>query len=343
MSTTPSSLCVVPLFAEPPPPGHAVEVAPGVLWFSTPLPFRLRAVNHWLIRDDDGWTLIDCGFPLPEVQEQIETTWLRVLGGLPITRLIVTHHHPDHVGNCRWICERWGILPSMTAAAYAHAEKIFGEQWPEEGARRLAFWVRHGLSSTAAEEINKGWNEHRAFSSSLPETYRRLNDGEVIRIGGDEWQVILAHGHAPEQALLHMPQRNLLIAADQVLPKISPNISVVDEDSTPLALFLESNRRIAETCGDVIVLPGHETPFSGLHARLKGLEMHHQRRLATIEAALKLKPQSAADLVPLLFGKVPAFEMGLAIGEAIAHLHHLVAQKRARCTSQNEVELFAPA
>ena len=144
----------------PPEPGKTVEIAPGVHWLVTSLPFRLRAINLWLLRDGDGWTMIDCGFPLPEVREQIEAAWRATLGGLPITRLFVTHHHPDHVGNSRWVCERWGIRPTITGGERERALKLMGSQWAQESAHRIAFWRRHGLSEAAAANINEHWGRH---------------------------------------------------------------------------------------------------------------------------------------------------------------------------------------
>jgi glyoxylase-like metal-dependent hydrolase (beta-lactamase superfamily II) len=332
--------------AIPPELGKTVEIAPGLYWLVTSLPFRLRAINLWLLRDGDGWTMIDCGFPLPEVREQIEAAWSSVLDGLPITRLFVTHHHPDHVGNCRWICERWGIRPTMTGGEHERALKLMGSGWAQESAGRIEFWRRHGLSEAAADNINVHWGRHRHYFRPLPEEWTPVEDGDLLPIGGADWQVIVAQGHAPTQALLHSPERNLLISGDQVLPKITPNVSVFGDqpDSEPLALFLASNRRLAQSCGDVLVLPSHNRPFIGLHARIREIEAHHWERLAKIEARLDSGPLTAAELLPELFGDgLNGHEIGFAIGEIIAHLHHLVAQGRAATIERDGNILFACA
>ena len=137
----------------PPGPGQTIEIATGVYWLSTFLPFRLRAVNLWLLRDHDGWTMVDCGFTLPEVRRQIEAAWGSVLGGMPIRRLVVTHHHPDHVGNCRWICERWGIVPTMTLRERDQSEVLLGKRWDDSSRERIEFWRRHGLTEDEAVAI----------------------------------------------------------------------------------------------------------------------------------------------------------------------------------------------
>lgn len=347
----------VPLPA-PPPPGQTVEIAPGVFWLVTSLPFRLNAVNLWLLREDDGWTMVDCGYPLPEVRQQIEAAWSATLGKLPIKRLVVTHHHPDHVGNCRWICERWRIAPTITAAERERAMMLFGPRWVDQSALRIAFWRRHGLSQAAADNINQHWSLYRHHFRPLPDEWNPLEDGASLAIGGAgsapprvkarvvgaPWQVMVVEGHAQAQALLHSPERNLLIAGDQVLPKITPNVSVFGDrpDSEPLALFLASNRRLAQTCGDVLVLPSHKRPFVGLHARIREIEVHHAERLAKIETHLQRAPLLAAELLPELFGDgLNGHETGFAIGEAIAHLHHLVALGSAEKIERNGTISFA--
>jgi glyoxylase-like metal-dependent hydrolase (beta-lactamase superfamily II) len=329
--------------AIPPEPGKTVEIAPGVHWLLTSLPFRLRSINLWLLRDPDGWTMIDCGFPLPEVREQIEAAWSSTLDGLPVRRLILTHHHPDHVGNCRWICERWGIIPCMTPGERERALMLMGAEWAEESAHRIRFWRRHGLPEASAANINEHWSRHRHHFRQLPEQWSPIEDQARVHIDGADWQVIVAEGHAPAQALLHSSERHLLISGDQVLPKITPNVSVFGDqpNAEPLSRFLASNQRLARTCGDVMVLPSHNRPFIGLHARIREIEAHHAERLAKIESMLGASSLTAAALLPELFGDgLNGHEIGFAIGEAIAHLHHLVAEGRAAAIEKSGTILF---
>jgi glyoxylase-like metal-dependent hydrolase (beta-lactamase superfamily II) len=315
-----------------------------VHWFWTGLPFELGTVNQWLLRDHDGWTMVDCGFPTTSAQAQIEAIWSKTLEGLPITRLVVTHHHLDHAGNCRWICERWGILPSMTDTAYHEAQINLGPVWKEQAPQRLAFLLRHGVTAAIGGEIDRIWGQGRKQVAQLPEYRHSLKEGDAFRIMGNEWRVIVVEGHAPGQALLYAPAMDLLIAGDQILSSISPNVSYLTDrpDATPLAEFLNSNRRIAQACGDVLVLPSHGTPFRGLHARIQELESHHAQRLKAVEDALVSGPHTAADLLPSVFDRqLSGFDVALALGETIAHLHYLVDQGRAYRVDQNGLVLFS--
>ncbi len=332
-------------FPRPPAPGKAIEVAQGVYWFSTVLPFRLRAVNLWLLRDGDCWTMVDCGFPLPEVKAQLEAVWESVLQGLPITRLLITHHHPDHVGNCRWTCQRWGILPTLTARERKESEELMGPRWPGRSRERIEFFRRHGLDEETAADVDQSLCRHRALFVPFPERANLLHDGDLLRIGEIDWRVLVAGGHSSAQALLYSCERKLLISGDQVLPQITPNVSVYfgDPEREPLSHFLQSNRRIAKSCAQPLVLPSHKLPFLGLQARVAEIERHHAERLRLVERELKPGPRTAASLIPALFGdpkRLTGHEMNFALGESVAHLHYLAAQGRAASAVKDGVIVF---
>ena len=331
------------MFSASPRAGQTLEVAPGVHWLRTSLPFRLNAVNLWLLEDGDSWTMVDCGYPLPEVQAQIEAAWSHLLGGRPIRRLIVTHHHPDHVGNCRWICDRWDILPSMSQGEYKKAQALAGEG-QNQMQLRTAFWQRHGLSAEIGEQVIHTWRRGVTLLQPLKEC-RLLADGHRLQIGDYEWQIIVARGHSPEQLLLYSSRQKLLISGDQVLNPITPNVSVPYDapESDPLGLFLQSNLHIAENCDEAAVLPSHKQPFRGLHRRILDIEEHHHARLEKVETQLRKAPATAASILPALFGhpdKLTAHEIGFAIGETIAHLNCLVATGRAIRNSSSAKIVF---
>jgi glyoxylase-like metal-dependent hydrolase (beta-lactamase superfamily II) len=165
-----------------------------------------------------------------------------------------------------------------------------------------------------------------------------------IDIGGREWQIIIGEGHAPEHACLYCAETGVLIAGDQILPKISPNISVQahEPDGDPLARYLASLAKLRDKLPpETFVLPSHNLPFYGVHTRIDELAAHHRERCAEVIEACA-RPTSAAELMPVLFRRqLDRHQMGFALGEALAHLHYLVVQGAvAGATGDDGVERF---
>jgi glyoxylase-like metal-dependent hydrolase (beta-lactamase superfamily II) len=197
----------------------------------------------------------------------------------------------------------------------------------------LDFYRRTGTDEPTRTSFAGRGNPYRERVSPVPHRFHRLSNGATMRIGAHEWRVIVGRGHAPEHACLYCSDLDVLIAGDQVLPKISPNVSVwpQEPDADPLALYLASLDTIRrEVPTSALVLPSHGLPFHGLHIRIDQLAGHHDARLAELEAACA-EPRTCAEIVPVLFRrKLDAHQLGFAIGETLAHLHYLVNQGRMR-------------
>jgi glyoxylase-like metal-dependent hydrolase (beta-lactamase superfamily II) len=166
----------------------------------------------------------------------------------------------------------------------------------------------------------------------LPASYRRISNGDTLRLGAHEWIVVVGSGHSPEHACLYCPTLKLLISGDQVLPRISSNVSVypTEPDADPLSDWLNSLAMISQRIpDDVLVLPAHNSPFKGLHARAGELIESHRRGLARLENLLA-EPKRAIEVFGALFGRpITPDLLGMATGEAIAHLNHLTRAGRA--------------
>jgi glyoxylase-like metal-dependent hydrolase (beta-lactamase superfamily II) len=180
--------------------------------------------------------------------------------------------------------------------------------------------------------------------SPIPRSFHRIADGTEIDIDGRLWRVVIGRGHAPEHACLHCPELDLFIAGDMVLPKISPNVSVWpnEPEGNPLARFLESLDMLRRAIpASVLVLPSHGLPFRGATTRIDQLLAHHRDRLTELEAACAT-PRSTMDIVPVLFRReLDTQQLGFAIGEALAHLHYLIAERRlSRSTDADGIDRF---
>ena len=314
--------------AAPPPPGETMAIAPGVHWLRMRLPFALDHINLWLLEDGPGWTIVDCGYALPETQAAWERIFAERLGGRPVTRVLVTHYHPDHVGLADRLCERWQAPLWITEKEWLYA-RLECREGEGSDASRLAFAHRAGLDRAAIELFSERHFNYRRGVPSVPQTFRRISDGMAITIGGRQWRVVVGEGHAPELACLYCAETGVMISSDQVLPRISPNVSVSphEPEGDPLARFLKSLDKLREAVPpEVLVLPSHNLPFYGLHTRLDELAAHHQARCDEIVAAC-VRPHTAAELLPILFRRrLDGHQTAFALGEALAHLHYLMGQ-----------------
>jgi glyoxylase-like metal-dependent hydrolase (beta-lactamase superfamily II) len=322
--------------ATAPARGTVTELAPGVKWLRMALPFALDHINLWLLRDHldgrDGWCIVDCGM----ANDDTRAAWLAIfdnaLEGLPVLRVVVTHMHPDHIGCATFLTDYWSTvehpcLMAISATDYNVARMIINTPDGDGGSKTANFYTAHGISDEDTLATVRGRsNYYASMVPSVPQRYRRLMDGQVLRIGGVDWHCISGYGHAPEHIALHCPTLNLLIAGDMVLPRISTNVMVMDvePEANPLRLFLDSIERFRPLPQDTLVLPSHGLPFIGLHKRIDQLQEHHDERLQMVMDTCAKEPMHAAALLPLLFHRaLDKHQTSFAIGEAIAHLHLL--------------------
>ncbi|HRE15027.1 MAG TPA: MBL fold metallo-hydrolase, partial [Usitatibacteraceae bacterium] len=326
-----------------PEPGGTIEVRPGVHWIRMPLPFALDHINLWAIEDGDGWTLVDTGYGSDATRELWEQVLAGPLGGRPVRRIVVTHFHPDHVGNADWLSRRTGACVWMTAAEYLSAHAARDDAAGFDRTTSLAFFGRNGLDIAGIPENLRLGNAYRKGVPELPHTFHRMMHGDRLSIGGHDWTVITAFGHAPEHATLHAPSLGLLISGDQVLPRITTNVGVWGNqpDADPLALFLDSLGRFDGLDPAARVLPSHDRVFEGLPERIAQLRAHHEERLAQVLEACA-RPVTAFEILPVLFKRpLDTHQMAFAMGEAIAHLHRLHADGLVTREEAGGVRRFA--
>lgn len=312
----------------PPETGEVIEIADGLLWFRIPLPFLLDHVNIYLVRDHDGWAVIDTGIRTDTAIAVWDQLLAGPLAGKRISRVIVTHFHPDHIGLAGWLCERFDA-PLLTSQSTYMTSRVISLAPNETGLRQhYDFYTSHGMSKEAAGLVAINGSEYLRLVSPLPLTFLRLLMPDTLDIGGRSFRIFTGDGHAPEQIMLYCEEERLFFAADQVLERISPNVSAqaTEPNGDPLGHFLRSLRFIrAEIPEDVLVLPGHRRPFHGLHQRTRELETHHEERCDLIRAACARGPHSVADLVPILFKReLDDHQMGFAFTETLAHVNRLV-------------------
>jgi glyoxylase-like metal-dependent hydrolase (beta-lactamase superfamily II) len=316
-------------FDRVPEPAEMVEAAPGIWWVRMPLPFQLDHINLWLIEDGEGWTVVDTGVASDEVKALWREVFKTGLGGKPVTGLVVTHLHPDHVGLAGWFSRKWGVDLHMSRTDFLMCKTLVldtGRDAPQEA---LDFYRAAGFSERGVESYRQRFGGFGKGVSRLPDIFRRLREGDELEIGGRTWRVVVGSGHAPEHVCLYCEEGKVLISGDQVLPRISSNVSVHPTEAyeNPLEDWIESCKRLRATLpNDVLVLPAHNEPFYGLHERLTQLIDGHEDGLAKLLAMLD-EPKRAIDVFPALFKrKIGPEVFFMATGESLAHLNCLLGR-----------------
>ncbi|MGC8517782.1 MAG: MBL fold metallo-hydrolase [Steroidobacteraceae bacterium] len=314
-------------FDRAPGPGQAVQIAPGVLWLAMPLPMALGHINVWALADGDGWTLVDTGMHTPDTAAAWQHAFSHSLGDRPVRRVICTHMHPDHVGTAGWLTRQFSCALWMTRLEYVFCRMLVADTHREAPEEATRFYRAAGWDEAAIADYRARFGGFGKFIYTLPESFRCVRDEEEIDIGIHRWNALIGRGHSPEHLCLYCPELKVLISGDQVLPRISSNVSVfpTEPEADPLGDWLSSIDHIARHVpGDLLVLPAHNEPFRGLHVRLARLKERHEEALERLLQALR-EPKRVIDLFALLFRRPVHKELLiLATGETLAHLNYLM-------------------
>ncbi|MDO5621456.1 MAG: MBL fold metallo-hydrolase [Paracoccus sp. (in: a-proteobacteria)] len=329
-------------FPEAPAEGEAVELAPGVLWLRLPLPMKLDHVNVYALAEDaaqgGGWTIIDTGFDSQRGRAIWQAALAGPLAGRRVGRVIATHHHPDHIGLAGWF-QAQGADLWTSRTAWLMARMLVLDVQDRPTSEQVAFWREAGMPPDllALRQTERPFN-FADVVHPLPLGYRRLAQGDSLRMAGRDWQVHMGDGHAPEQITLWSDD-GLVIGGDQLLPRISPNLGVYPTEpfADPVGDWLDScNRLAAHARPGQLVLPGHHLPFTGLPLRLRQMRDNHLNALDRLAQSLAAQPRTAADCFDVLYRRqIGAGEYGLALVEAVGHVNHLRHQSRVHEAGRN--------
>lgn len=328
---------------EPPPAaGEAKPIAEGLLWARVPLPMELSHINLWLMEDQDGWTLVDTGMSADVCRAAWRKLERGACRGLPLRRVFLTHDHPDHMGLASWLAARHEAQIWMSKPSHRSVSDYFNAL-PQRISDRIHDFVHsHGMDMDTRRTLNLR-GDHRDWFDGIPAPARYPEDGDELRVEHRSWQIIATDGHCRGHLCLHDQAGGLLISGDQVLPAISPNVSVISAapEADPLRDFLASLARLERLPEHTLVLPSHGRPFRALHQRVADLRAHHEQQLQSLVEACA-EPRTAHELLPVMFGgTLRGFHRLLALGEAVAHLNYLRSDALvSRCCDKQGIYRF---
>jgi glyoxylase-like metal-dependent hydrolase (beta-lactamase superfamily II) len=315
-------------FESRPDQGETMAITDGLVWLRMPLPFSLKHINLWLLRDKAGWVIVDTGVDTRTSRGVWQQTFAGAMRGDPASHVVATHLHPDHVGCAGWLVDHFDVDLWMTRDEYMLCRILVadtGRSAPEEGIR---FYAGAGFTDEQIAVYKSRFGMFGKFVHPLPEAYKRMSDGDVLRFAGADWDVIVGSGHSPEHACLYDADRNILIAGDQLLPTISSNVSVWPTEplANPLQDWFDSLEKLQQRLPeDVLVLPAHGKPFRGAHFRLRELAKDHEDRLTSL-LEICASPKRIVDLFPSLYRTtINDDNRIMATGEAVSHLNYLCA------------------
>jgi len=312
-----------------PEPGQPFELADGVFWLHVPMPIDLDHINLWILRDGDGWILVDSGYDAPQCREVWETVFDGFLQPQDVKKIIITHLHPDHTGLASWLAHRCGCAIHISQGELDVYQRIFVEKNPDKLSLVKRYLVEVGFDESRFESIMMFFSaEEKPAEMRIQRSMCEvLADNDEVIINNRVWRVVVGNGHSPEHACLYCAELELMISGDQALPRISSNVSVYPEniDSNPLKDWLNSCAKLQKLIPDnTLILPSHQEPFFGLHARMEQLMFDHHAQLNQLRSALQT-PSTTVEMYPVLFPReLNHVQIVFATGETLAHINYLL-------------------
>lgn len=311
-----------------PEEGTLTELADGLFWLRMPLPMTgLDHINLYVLRDGDGWTIVDTGIGSKANKDVWKKVLSDELGGKPVKRVICTHLHPDHTGLAGWLCKKFEAPLLMTRAEYFLCRLLAADTGKPAPQFAIDFYHRAGLDENQLEFYKARFGGFGKAITPLPVGYTRIKHGDILTIDGKPWEIVEGSGHSPEHACLYNRERNIALTGDQLLPNISSNVSVwpTEPEGNPLQEWIDSCYRLCEVFDeDTLVAPAHGIPFRGAVRRLQKLIEHHEKALRRLHAFCDT-PKQATDCYSVLFRRrINDGNRIMAVGESVAHLNCLL-------------------
>ena len=300
----------------------SAQVAPGIYVIPVPIPYPFKYVNCYLLKGD-GAVLVDCALDTPEARQTLETALKEHgLSYADLDRVVLTHHHPDHYGLAGLI-EQHGVIVWMLDTEKERGH-IFWTQ-PEMSRKGYDLFQQHGVSDEYLANLSSEMRKTRGRVHAA-KNLQTFSDNDMLSLAGMDFRVVWTPGHADGHAMLLREADGVLLAGDQILERISPNIGIwVYSYENPLQHYYNSLDKTA-SLGAKLALTGHYRPIEDVAGRAMELKAHHNERLAYLLGLMHKGPQTCWELSLELFpGNLNLAQRRFAWSETLAHLEFLVA------------------
>jgi len=307
---------------------ESISMPAGMHRVKITMAFPLRWVNSYVLHEPDGSiTIVDPGPRSAETEQE----WHKALADFNLTfqdisQIVLTHHHPDHLGLSGWMQQQTGVPVRMSTRSRQEADYMWGTEatintvLPE-------YYGRHGMPEDKTQQIREHMEGFISQITPLP-IVTPIEDGDWLVMGGKKWLAVETGGHAPGHLSFYAPESREILCGDAVLPQISPNISLQPgSDDQPLLSYMEGLHRLGALDVEV-AYPGHRNPFGHFADRTVHLLTHHEERLQKMMERIGEAPTNAYDICVFMFGdRLGTHQLRFAMSETLAHLQELIRRE----------------
>ena len=304
------------------------KMADQIYQLKVPIPYDMGDVNCYLIKGEDGFTIVDTG----DHTEEAKILWTKVLSeGIPVEKLVLTHSHPDHVGLAGWFQKQFNIPVWMSTNSYKEVQRIRTSFEGEKSSNsQSSLLYLHGLPTTTNQD-----NEFKMVESYEFEPSHLFEDHEEIQLGNIIFETLWTPGHSPDHFCFYNQQNEILLAGDHILNDINPIVMSQSVGDNPLKNYIHSLDKI-KNYPTQYVLTGHGEPITNLSRRIEEMKMHYQKRWKQAYESILEQGSSAYQISQIIYGKELSLHRSIsAFIQTITNLVYLESVGKVKMEEQS--------